>query len=58
MTDIKTFEVKYEFSPSKDNALRLQRAYELIFEKSINNLLKNQPRRLEKIRKNYDLQNT
>lgn len=58
MRSQQTFQIKYEFVPSKDNAIRLQRAYGLIFERTINHLFKNQPRRLEKIRRNYDLQNT
>ena len=37
----KTFEIKYQFVPSKDNAIRLERAYGLIFEKTINHLLNN-----------------
>ena len=41
MRSQKTFEIKYEFVPSKDNAIRLQRAYGLIFGKTINHLLNN-----------------
>lgn len=41
MRSQKKFEIKYEFVPSKDNATRLQKAYGLIFEKTINHLLSN-----------------